>query len=83
MSPPQNIGDVMGDLYGDAAIPTADWHLMKQLFGRASAIVHEGGASQEMALWIWLGTRGVAELVVSAEALAMSTAPAGPEADRG
>ncbi len=62
--PPHGFTQTLSELYGDAAIPTPDWHLMKQLFARASAVVHEGGADQEMALWIWLGTREIAELVV-------------------
>jgi len=66
---PRSFSEVMDGLRGDAAVPVADWHLMKQLWSRSSAVVHDRGADREIALWVWLGTREVAELVLSASSL--------------
>ncbi|MBX3031592.1 MAG: hypothetical protein KF809_15705 [Chloroflexi bacterium] len=60
--PPRSFYELMADLRGLGAVPDPDWHLMKNLYARASAIVHEGGARPDVALWIWLGTAQVAEL---------------------
>lgn len=62
---PNRFGDVMAGLRGAAIIPDPDWHLIKNLYARASGVVHEGGATPDIALWIWLGTLQVAELTVA------------------
>lgn len=54
---------VLDDLHRDPVFPMTDWHLSKQLWTRASGYVHQGGAKPEAALWIWLGTQQIAELV--------------------
>jgi hypothetical protein len=61
---PRSIGETLDLLRGSPSIPGSDWHLFKNLWSRASAIVHEGGATSEIALWIWLGTAQLSELVV-------------------
>jgi len=53
--------DLMGDLR-DGAIPVSDWHLMKNLWSTASGIVHDGGGTPDLALWVWLGCARVAEM---------------------
>jgi hypothetical protein len=59
---PRRMGEALELLRGSPMLPREDWHLIKNLWSRASAIVHEGGATVEGALWIWLGTTQLAEL---------------------
>jgi hypothetical protein len=58
----RSIGDLLFELREQPSLPGNDWHLAKNLYSRASAIVHEGGATPQIALWIWLGTIQIAEL---------------------
>jgi hypothetical protein len=50
------------ELRDHPSMPPSDWHMAKNLYSRASAIVHEGGATPQLALWIWLGVMQLAEL---------------------
>lgn len=61
-TPDRGTAAVLADLRGHASVPDADWHQAKNLYARASAVVHDGGASAQLALWIWLGTQQLAEL---------------------
>ena len=41
-----------------------DWHLGKNLYARASAIIHGDGASRpDLALWMYFGAAQFCELV--------------------
>jgi hypothetical protein len=57
------MGQMLSDLYDHESFPAPDFHLAKNLYARASGIVHEGGAEADAALWIWLGVVQIAELV--------------------
>lgn len=57
------VADMMSDLRGHPAIPDSDWHQAKNLYARSSAVVHDRGGTARLALWIWLGTYQLAELL--------------------
>jgi hypothetical protein len=61
--PPSQFHATMADIRESGVVPPPDWHLMKNLYSRSSDIVHNGGGNRQAALWIWLGTAEVAELV--------------------
>jgi len=60
---PRPFHELAAELRGNALLPDGDWHLMKNLWSRASGAIHEGKADSSSALWIWLGTAQFAELV--------------------
>jgi predicted nucleic acid-binding Zn-ribbon protein len=53
---------VLMDELRNGAIPISEWHLMKNIWSTASGIVHEGGGTPDVALWVWLGCARVAEM---------------------
>ena len=55
--------DMLEDLRGHRLMPMPDWHLAKNLYGRASAIVHDGTKRPDLALWIFFGAVQICELV--------------------
>ena len=57
------MGMMLSDLYDHPSFPAPDFHLAKNLYARASGVVHEGGAEADAALWIWLGVVQIAELL--------------------
>ena len=62
--PLRSMSEMLSSLYGDPSVPSGDWHLMKNLWGRASSVVHEGTTNPRVALWIWLGVLQIAELAI-------------------
>ena len=60
---PEKVADMLAELRGHRLMPDPDWHLAKNLYGRASAIVHEGTDRPDLALWIFFGTVQICELV--------------------
>ena len=54
--------DLMDGLRASPLVPLSDWHLMRNLYSRASGVVHDGGSTPEIALWIWLGVAQAAQL---------------------
>ena len=69
---PGRFSDAMFDIRSTGVVPEADWHLMKNLYSRASDIVHNGGGTKQAALMIWLGTAEVAELAGAKRPVAMT-----------
>jgi len=61
-APPDRWMDLMDGLRGSPLVPISDWHLMRNLYSRASGVVHDGGATPDIALWIWLGVAQAAQL---------------------
>ncbi len=59
----ESMSDMLHALRGHRVMPDADWHLAKNLYGRASAIVHDGTDRADLALWIFFGAVQVCELV--------------------
>jgi hypothetical protein len=57
------VSEALEALHGSPAMPIRDWHLSKNLWGRASALTHEGSADEFVALWICLGTILICQLV--------------------
>ena len=73
--PSVSISQLLTDLRDHPLLGISDWHLAKNLYARSSAIVHEGGATPDVALWIWLGVLQFAEI-----AHAEPAPPVGPSA---
>lgn len=46
---------LLAELRGNPQLPESDWHLAKNLYGRSSGVIHEGGATPQLAMWVWLG----------------------------
>lgn len=57
------VADMLHDLRGHRLMPDQDWHLAKNIYGRASAIVHDGTNRADLALWIFFGSVQICELV--------------------
>lgn len=57
------VAEMLDELYGHPVMPASDWHLAKNLHGRASAIVHDGTERPDLALWIFFGAVQICELV--------------------
>ena len=61
------VADMLSDLHGHRLMPIPDWHLAKNIYGRAGAIVHEGTKRPDQALWIFFGALQICELVQADE----------------
>lgn len=57
------VADMLSDLHGHRLVPISDWHLAKNIYSRASAIVHDGTKRPDQALWIFFGALQICELV--------------------
>lgn len=60
------VADMLYDLRGHPSVPDSDWYQAKNLYARASAVVHASSSTlrtPQLALWIWLGVYQLAELV--------------------
>jgi len=57
------VSDMLYDLRGHRLMPDSDWHLAKNIYGRASGIVHDGTNRADLALWIFFGAVQICELV--------------------
>lgn len=57
------VADMLNDLRGHRLMPDPDWHLAKNIYGRASGIVHDGTNRADLALWIFFGSVQICELV--------------------
>lgn len=64
------MNDMLEQLRGHRLMPNSDWHLVKNLYSRASAIVHDGTKRADLALWIFFGAVQICELVQRDEDIA-------------
>jgi hypothetical protein len=64
----RRVSDLLEELRGHPLLPAGDWHLGKNLYGRASAIIHGAGSSRaDLALWVYFGVVQFCELVPSGD----------------
>ena len=60
----RRVTDLLAELRGHPLLPDPDWHLVKNLYSRASAIIHdEVRGRADLALWIFFGAVQFCELV--------------------
>lgn len=74
---------ILDTLRNDPVMPDSDWHLAKNVWSRASAFVHEGGATPLHALWAWLSVVQLAQLTTGQFPRALRKAVSGPPAPGG